>query len=429
MHVSKEQSKENPRQQAVVIIHDWIQTHNFPDRTLNTVTSGHAFVMEIVLGIVRYHRTLSWIIGQMLAKTPRTELVAVLEVGLYQILFMDNAEDYASIHETVELVKSTGSPQEVCFVNALLRRAQREKEEIKRSIKQQPIGIQYSYPDLLTRRWKDQFGERNMRLLCEWNNRPAETVLRINRRRTNLSDFQTLLSASNITAQPHPFMPRECLILSRGLNVRNIPGYEEGMFYVQNPATTVAVKLLDVQSGQTILDACAAPGGKMCVMAERLQNQGQLIALDLYEDRLAFLRNNVKRLRLENVRVQQADATGQKDDFIKKLNLQFDRILLDVPCTNTGVIRRRPDVRWRFSLKRMQGLMGIQKALLNHTSTFLKSGGKLVYSTCSLESEENEEFIQGWLNEHPELRFAKAKKIFPPRTSTDGAYAVLLEKK
>jgi 16S rRNA (cytosine967-C5)-methyltransferase len=393
---------------------------------LEGVQQDRSFVTDLVYGTIRQHRALRWFQQELVRKPPRREVMSFLDIGLYQLFYMGEVEVFAAVHETVEAAKETVTPDEVRLVNAVLREADRERRDLRRRLGRQSLGVSLSHPEILVRRWKHEFGERNARLLCEWNNRPAEVVIRLNLQRMAMDTFHGRLAAAGVAGEPHPFAPRECRVLPHGVRVRDVPGFEEGLFYVQDPSTLVAVRLLDPQPGERILDACAAPGGKTALIAERLQGSGSVQALDLYEDRLERLRTNLARLGCQGIEIAQGDAgTWTPDPAGRPL---FDRILLDVPCTNTGVIRRRPDARWRFSPDRLRNMTQHQGRILDHMAGLVRPGGCLVYSTCSLENEENDDLVRAWVRRHPEFRLVKSERLFPPKTQTDGAYAARLER-
>ena len=281
-------------------------------------------------------------------------------------------------------------------------------------MEKQTAPVRLSHPRLLIERWTKQFGADAAIRLCEWNNRRADVVIRLNK---------ILLDTHSIAGEPHPFDPRQFMILPRGVNVTNLPGFAEGWFYVQDPSTSVAPLLLNPRPGETVLDACAAPGGKTMLLAEWMRGQGTLIAMDPSADRLKPLRENIARLKWNFIRVVEGDLTQEKP------LTRFNAILLDVPCTNTGVIRRRPDARWRFSTERLRAACDKQAVILDAAAASLESGGRIVYSTCSLESEENETQVDRWLCRHAEFKLVDSHKLFPPESGTDGAYAALLIRK
>ena len=423
-------SPHSSRQLAARAIARWLETGDFPDRLIEDVARDRAFVMEAVYGVVRQFRALEFLRTQLAPRKPRHPLHACVLLGLYQLLFMDDQQDYATVHETVEAAKAEAGAGSAGLVNAVLRRAQRERSQLLLSLERAPVAVHLSHPDILLERWSAQFGAEAARRLAEWNNTRPETVLRLNPLRADMDSFTHALRDAAIQTRPHPFAAESCLIIERGARLSNLPGYQEGWFFAQDPSAAVGALLLAPQPGERVLDACAAPGGKTAVLAALMRGQGELVAMDLHQDRIVRLLENVERLQLANVRIVKADASRwpSTPDELQRAGEGFDRILLDVPCTNTGVIRRRPDARWRFSINRMTSLASVQRAILDRAAGLLKPGGCLVYSTCSLEPEENLGMVNAWLAGHPSFVLEEHRLLFPPETSTDGAFAARLRK-
>ncbi|MDD4869715.1 MAG: 16S rRNA (cytosine(967)-C(5))-methyltransferase RsmB [Kiritimatiellae bacterium] len=421
-------NRTNSRAVAAGIIGEWQETGTFPDHLVEYIQSDNAFIMEIVYGVVRWKRSLEWVIRRCTKRKPDKEVIPFLLVGLYQILLMDNIEEYAVVNETVEAVKSAELSHAVAFANAVLRRVLREKDSIRKELDKQPLVVRLSHPDMLVDRWKKQFGKEKTLKLLEWNNSRPGVVIRPNRMKIGFANFTELLKDAGINAVPHPFAPEECLSISRGITVAGLPGYSQGLFTIQDPSTLISVKLLDPQPGEFVLDACAAPGGKTSIIAEKMAGKGRIVAMDIQEERLETLRENMARMEIKSVTMAYGDASNGQD--VKKVcdGRLFDRILLDVPCTNTGVLRRRPDARWRFSNKGLAELVTIQRRVLTNTTDFLKPGGVLVYSTCSLEPEECDGIIEWWLSSNSGFERAGCEQLFPPDSQTDGAYACALRK-
>ena len=364
---------------------------------------NHAFITDLVYTTIRRYKTLVWVLGQFVSKMPKGETEAALLVGAAQILFMPSVVEYAAVNETVAAAK-LASKQTAGLVNAVLRNLIRQREQILEQLAKQPLGIRASHPDSLVTRWLQRFDEAEVAALCEWNNLPAETYL-----------------AWAPTAE-EPFTR-----LPRGTRLEALPEYKEGQFIVQDPATAAAVSLMDIRPGLNVLDACAAPGGKTIQLAWRMTG-GRLVALDLYEDRLATLRENLARTRqTENVVVAQASLSDDPAAIRETYGL-FDRILLDVPCSNTGVLRRRPDARWRWTTKRMKKLCETQAQLLEAALPLLAPNGRIIYSTCSLEPEENRKQISAFRKAHPEIVCTGVEERIPTRSQTDGVFACALER-
>ncbi len=395
------------RREAIFVITRWLATQDFPDRMISD-SPDRAFVTDLVYTTVRRYRTLDWVLHQLVKKMPRGEPGAALLVGACQILYMPDVAEYAAVNETVEAAK-LASKETAGLVNGVLRNLLRQREALLAKLATQSIGLRTSHPDVLVTRWVEHYGQAETLALCEWNNTPAETFL----------------------AYP-PGAPEPFVTMPRGSRVENMPGFAAGAFVVQDPATAICIDLLDVKPGLKVLDACAAPGGKTVQIAWRMgppppEAKGHLlVALDLHEDRLATVRENLARTRQTWVTVCQGDLTKESKTVQESFGL-FDRILLDAPCSNSGVLRRRPDARWRWTTKRMKQLASTQAQMLEQALTLLAPGGRLVYSTCSLEPEENRRQITLLRKKFPQFACIGVEERIPTRSQTDGAFACAFE--
>jgi 16S rRNA (cytosine967-C5)-methyltransferase len=412
----------------------WLATEEFPDRLLDEAPAHAAAAVEIVYGVVRRRRELEWVLDRLADRRPDRALLAHVLAGLYEILHMEETPAHAAVHEAVESVKEALSAREARFTNAVLRRALRERDGLLAALADQPAGIRLSHPDALLARWRGQFGEAAAVRLCEWDNGRAETIVRVSAAAGGAAAYRQRLREAGIEAEPHPARPESCLVLPRGARVTELPGYADGAFVVQDPSGMAAVDLLDPRPGETVLDGCAAPGGKASLIAERMRGEGRLVASDLHADRVARLRENLARVGANWVEVAQADLAAGAGERATALGAAgaaagFDAVLLDVPCSNTGVLRRRPDAKWRFSQERLERLCGLQASLLRAGAGLVAPGGRLVYSTCSLEREENEDAVERFLAENQAFERAGAVRLVPPDSGTDGAYAALLARR
>ncbi len=418
--------KHNSRGAAALMIGRWLGAGEFPGRQLNEAQlDDRPFITELVLGVVRWQRMLEWAIGRCARKMPKRGLKAFLLVGAYEVLLMRSACHHASVNELVEAVKIGCSPGEMRFANAVMRRLVSEKSAILADMPNQLAGIRLSHPDILIDRWRALFGEDAALRVCEWNNNGAGITLKVNTLVSSIPACLSVLRSAGVAIEDESNAENGWIVLARGAGVRGMPGYGEGHFAVMDRAAGMAVELLDPQPGESVLDACAAPGGKTFLIAERMRRKGRLAAMDLHADRMGRLRDNLHRLRCDGfVEVVQGD-TGRMD---KAETGAFDRVLLDVPCSNTGVIRRKPDVRWRFSEARLKSLVRTQRDILNSCLDGLRSGARAVYSTCSLESDENEEVVRSCLAARSGMRLVEERRLTPPGSNCDGAYAALLEK-
>lgn len=423
------------RRTAIRVLSRWLSSQDFPDRIIPDCPD-RGFVMDIVYGTVRQRRALDWLLARHVDKMPTGETLAAILAGAYQLFYMPGVPDYAAVDATVQAAKQA-SKRSAGFVNGVLRNLLRNRETLTAELARQPLAVRLSHPDALVARWVEQFGEAETAALCEWNNRPAETIIALLPHcGIDAAAWIARLSAcpgcETLAALPHPAAPDTAVTIPHGSpRLETLPGFTEGWFVVQDPATRAAVDLLDVRPGQRILDACAAPGGKTLQIASRLlagapgvTPAGELVAMDVHKDRLVFLHENLARVGMGWVRAVPGDAARLTPAAAGGL---FDRILLDVPCSNTGVIRRRPDARWRFNAHRLQTLVHDQRAILANALTLLAPGGILVYSTCSLEPEENLRQIERLCLASSGLRLIATVARHPVHHGTDGAFAAALQ--
>lgn len=382
----------NPRREAVFILARWLESGDFPNRMF-TAEVGRAFVQQSVYTVIRNKTALMWTLQRYLKKVPTGELLAVLLLGAGELLFMEQSAPYAVVNEAVTVAKM-GSKRSAGVVNAVLRKVAKDRDQLLAVLSQERASIRLSHPTVLLKRWSAAYGEDCAQAIAQMNNTPAETWL------------------------AHLDPPRSFERLPRGVNPATVEALATGRAIVQDPATAVAINLMAMQDGLRVLDACAAPGGK-CIQLVVRNPSGETVATDLHEDRLAQLREGLARVKLPQVKVAQLAADCDRPDGL------FDRILLDVPCSNSGVFRRRPDARWRWSVGRMKRLVELQYTILENLSVALAPDGRLVYSTCSIEPEENSEQIKRFLQEHPTWRLVDEQQLLPAEDH-DGAYAAAI---
>jgi 16S rRNA (cytosine967-C5)-methyltransferase len=382
---------------------------------------------EIVYGVVRWQATLDWLIARKTnGREQKPALQNLLRLGLYQIFWLDRIPDHAAVHETVELAKQNGFGPQSGFVNAILRGYLREAGETKKllaDLKVSQPALGWSHPEWLVARWQKRFGDERTRQLLEWNNTPPKTFARVNTLKTDAGKLIEKWREENVE---YDFVRRHWLEENLVFELKSHPplnslaSFREGWFYIQDPSTLLAVRELGPQAGKTILDLCAAPGGKTTFIAQLINNEGQILACDISEERLKLIRENCARLGVTCV------ETILNSQFTTH-HSQFDRILVDAPCSNTGVMRRRVDLRWRISPEEISRLQKTQLDLLKLAATKLKLGGVLVYSTCSLEPEENSEVVKEFLREHENFRLETERELLPFADNVDGAYVARLK--
>jgi 16S rRNA (cytosine967-C5)-methyltransferase len=400
---------------------EWAKGTVFSDEILHGLLERHALqpadrglLTELFYGVLRHLRRLDFLIGQ-LREGPLDERTRnLLRAGLYQIFHM-RVPAHAAVNETVAMAGATRG-----LVNAVLRRALREQAGLSGRLAEEPLPVRESHPDFLVERWLARFGPGATEALCRLNNTPSENFFRVNTLKASLAQLLELQPEASVHDA------------DRGvLKLRRIPPdwLEAGWGYVQDPSTLLAPDLLDPQPGERVLDACAAPGGKTTYMAQKMGGRGRVVACDLYDSRVRRLKENVARLGAISVRVHLVDFLLVPGPESPLLEAPFDRILLDVPCSNTGVIRRRVDVRWRLTEEDFVRMPVQQFALVRRAVPLLKDGGVLVYSTCSLEAEENEAVVERIGREIPELVLEEVRSSLPYRDGVDGAFAARFRKR
>ncbi len=414
----------NPRAHAARIVERWLVTGDFPNRLLDGVSAARAFITEVVMGVARRRRSLDWILERRVRHIPDARIRAVLLCAVYELLFMDESAVYAVVDGAVDAARQGKKDKRAGFVNAVLRGLLREKDAVLDSLHAQEPGVRWSHPDVLLERWQRRYTAQECAALCEWNNSRPRVAIKINTLAVEAGRLSAQWAAAGIAPEPWKKDKDDWFFLPRGVGVEGAPGFNEGLFSVLDPSAGLSIDLLDPQPGDLVLDACAAPGGKTFLIAERLKGCGGIVACDAHDDRLQQLQQTIARLRLQNVQVEKVDWL--KRPRLASWEKRFDRILLDVPCANTGVLRRRPDARWRFAVGRMPSLNQTQRAILDEASRMLKPGGVMVYSTCSLEPEENELLLADWLATRPEFRMEKDVRNQPPASNADGAFAARL---
>jgi 16S rRNA (cytosine967-C5)-methyltransferase len=370
--------------------------------------SDRAFAFELFYGVVRNLTLLDFWIGCLRRSHIDSDLSDVLRLGLYQLFLLKTAQ-HAAVHETVELVPQRQRP----FVNGILRAATRRESELLARADAQPLFVRASHPQFLVERWVQHFGVQQAEELCKWNNLPAPIYGRINQLRIDREEFLRLYPESR------PLTHSTNFVQFAGIPTAAI---SRGHCYVQDPSTAIVCQILNPKQGEKILDACAAPGGKTGHIAQLMKNRGTIVACDRDSKRLQILEKNMARLGVEIVRTFGHDWTrGQVPTEIASM-APFHRILIDAPCTNTGVMRRRLDVRWRLKLADFCHMQQCQLEIVRAVVPLLGPNGVLVYSTCSLEPEENQQVVRQVLNGLSILGLEEEKGSLPFQDHFDGAF-------
>ena len=385
---------------------------------------------ELVCGVVRWQATLDCLITRKTTRPqPKSALQNLLRLGLYQIFWLDRIPPHAAVHETVELAKHSGFAAQAGFINAVLRGYLRETDEIRKILADLKISkpaLGHSHPDWLVEKWLVRYGPADTQKLLAWNNVPPRTFARLNTLKGTAPRLLDLWQKENVETAPanHDWTGENLAYeLKAHPTLASLPSFQEGWFYLQDPSTLLAPAQLAAQPGETILDLCAAPGGKTTLIAQGMNNQGRLIAQDIAPERIKLIRDNCRRL---GVTIVETTLPGVHNP-LQPPPEAFDRILVDAPCSNTGVLRRRVDLRWRIQPAEVQRLVATQTELLDQAAPRLRPGGTLVYSTCSLEPEENTGVVKQFLATHPNFRLVTERQLLPFVDHVDGAYIAVLK--
>jgi 16S rRNA (cytosine967-C5)-methyltransferase len=426
---------QKPRQIAVRVLKDRLAredyTENLLEKELSTQpvsTVDRGLCQELVYGIARWQTTLDWLISRKTeGRTQKDDLRVLLQLGLYQMFWLDRIPNHAAVHETVELAKRLGLGPQSGFVNAVLRGYTRERVETEKllgDLKTAQPDIGYSHPGWIYQRWLARWGAEKAAQLMEWNNTPPPTFARINLLKTDAAKLTGQWESERVkfAARSWDWTGDGVIFqLDSHPPLAGMRSFQQGLFYIQDPSTLLAVQELDPQPGESVLDLCAAPGGKTMFIAQRMQNRGRIAAQDNQPDRLDLIRENCARLGVTCVETSVAPS-----GIISNPAKKFDRILVDAPCSNTGVMRRRVDLRWRIRPEEIERLRTEQLGLLRQAAPRLKPGGTMVYSTCSLEPEENGEVVKQFLTEHPQFKLERERELLPFVDGVDGAYVAKL---
>lgn len=374
-----------------------------------------AFLTELAYGILRWRERLDWVIRYFsdipFEKIDR-EILNILRLGLYQIQFLSKVPQPAAVHESVELAKKFRGQKGGGFINAILRSFLREKEKISYPEIQQDEALHlstvYSYPLWVVRRWLREFGLEETVRICVYHNKLPPLVLRVNTLKINREELIKKLKEKDLSPLP-TLLSKEGILLNSPPPVSELPFLKEGYFIIQDEASQCVASIVDPRPGERILDACASPGGKTTHLAQKMENIGEIYALDLTKEKHKKIRKLCDRLGVKIVKNILGDATNPLPE-----GLLFERILADVPCSGFGTLRRNPDLKWKKKEEDLRRLSELQLKILENLSSYLKKGGVLVYSTCTVFHEENEGVIERFLENHPEFRLDPLEEVLPP---------------
>ncbi|MCQ2547926.1 MAG: 16S rRNA (cytosine(967)-C(5))-methyltransferase RsmB [Clostridia bacterium] len=423
------------REIALKVLYEINNNKAYSNITLNKYIKGESkgdFIRELVYGCLENQLYLDSLIENLLDnggnKLKLMEKI-ILRMGIYQMKFMDKVPAYAAINESVELAKKY-TKGKASLVNACLNRFNREAydplmdldfNKLNKKEKCQYLSLKYSFEMWIIKLWLKEFDNdfEKLQALLKASNEKAELAIRTNSLKISREELLEKLENQGFTASPSQMNHNSIMV--NGSNLVNTELFQEGFFSIQDEASTFAANLLDAKPGDKVLDLCAAPGGKTCAVAENMNNSGKLIACDIYEHKLDLIKNSAHRLGIDIIETMKADGCEFKDEWKGK----FDRVLCDVPCSGLGVIRRKPEIKLK-EYEDLNPLYEIQRKILNNGSKYVKQGGTLLYSTCTINSFENTIQVESFLKEHEDFELEYMKQFIPGIHSCDGFFVAKL---
>lgn len=404
-------TKQNSREIALKILYEVNEGGAYANLALDKAlfacqaldSRDKGLITEIVYGSVKNRGKLDYVLNQFASvKVKKMDHWTrnILRMALYQIMFLDKVPDSAAVDEAVKLAKRRGRGDK--FVNAVLRNFLRGKDTISWPVREkQPVqylAVEYSFPQWMAEQFITQYGLEKAELLCAWFNAPAPLWIRTNTLKISRDELKRQLEQAGLTVEESRYTP-EGLKICTTVNLHQLAAFQEGLFTVQDESSMLVALAAEPGPGQRVLDVCSAPGGKTTHMAQLMKNTGTIYACDIHQHRLDLIAENCQRLGISNVELFLQDST----QLVKRWQQPFDVVLCDVPCSGLGVLGRRPDARWSKQAEDFAGLCGVQRRILEQAAQLVTPGGTLIYSTCTITPEENQQMVAQFLTRHPQF--------------------------
>lgn len=432
--------KNNPRQTAYEILlrieRDGAYSNLTVDEALASSgldTRDKAFVSALVYGVVERKITLDYQLSRYLSKPLKKlkpQVLILLRLGAYQIFYMDKVPHSAAVNESVTLTKKNGCSFASSLVNAVLRKCAQNGLCFPDENDENFWSVYYSCPQWLIHKWVKEYGADDTEKLLSSSVGKTETVIRVNTLKTDTQKLKDLLQSEGVSVSDG-YVENALVICLSGNEIASLKSFRDGFYHVQDTASQLCVKALCAGEGDFVLDLCSAPGGKAFTAAQYMNNKGRLLAFDLYQHRADLISAGAQRLGIEIIRAKAGDAC----EFNADIGLA-DKVLCDVPCSGLGIIRRKPEIKYKDK-ESLDGLPEIQLKILENASRYVKDGGRLIYSTCTLNKKENEEVCESFLQKHgafqktaplPEMTSDCFVTLMPHKNNSDGFFIAAFEK-
>ena len=395
-----------------------------------------ALTTRLCFGVLQNRLLLDYYLGKLsTVKLEKMEpaVCNALRLGAYQVLFLDRVPDHAAVSEAVDLArKGSKNPRSAGLVNGVLRSLVRQKDSLEPP---EDPAVRYSHPQWLADLFTRRLGREEATALMAANNGEPPTCAQVNTTKATVEEVTDSLRAEGVEVQPHPWLPN-CLLLSHTGSLEELAAFREGLFYIQDAAAKLAVLAADPREGMDVLDACAAPGGKSFAAAIAMWGKGKVVSCDIHPHKMDLIQAGAKRLGLDCITAEVLDGRECKEEFLDG----FDLVLADVPCSGLGIIRKKPDIRYKDP-KPLEGLPRVQKAILDNVCRYVRPGGVLLYATCTLLERENEDVVRAFLDKHKDFTlerfqlpgdFEGAREgmvtCWPHRHGTDGFFFAKLRR-
>lgn len=408
-----------------LVMQDVLSKHQYLEK------QERSFLNRLVMGTIERITELDYVINQFsTVKVNKMKPVirCILRMGVYQLLYMDAVPDSAVCNESVNLAKNRSFQNLKGFVNGVLRNIARNKDSItypdKAKNAKEYLSVKYSVPEWILDLWMKKYSANDIEGMLEAFFTEGPTCIRVNQRKISPSQLTERLEGYGIEVETHPSI-ESALYIKNYDYLNKIPEFTEGYFYIQDVSSMEIGQVAAPKQDSVCVDVCAAPGGKALHLAELMKGTGCVYARDLTPRKVALIEENVQRMEANNVKAQMWDATLLDESMVQKA----DVVLADLPCSGLGILRKKPDIKLHLNLEQVQGIVALQREILNVVCQYVKAGGTLVYSTCTINPMENEENVQWFLETHQDFQLVEEKQILPDKGYTDGFFYGKFQKK
>ncbi len=430
----------NPRQTAFQALMKTTRDGAFSNLALDGIlsksgldTRDKSFVSNLFYGVIERQLTIDYQLALYLSKPLKKlkpEVLTILRMGAYQILFMDKVPDSAAVNESIKLSKNNGATYASGLINAVLRKISLKGIVLPdNSDSQEYLSVRYSCPLWLVKKWINEYGYKDTAAFLESSVGNADTFIRVNTVKTTDVELMEILEAEGVGCEK-TYNDNSLKIELNGHDIEKLDCFKKGLFHVQDLASQLCAKALDAKENDVVFDLCSAPGGKAYTVAEMMNDKGKVFCFDIYENRVNLIKNGAERLGLKSI----AGRVGDASIFNSELGLA-DKVLCDVPCSGLGIIRRKPEIKYK-SEEELNGLPEIQYSIIDNASNYVKKGGRLVYSTCTLSKAENEDVVAKFLENHSDFKSAAVFSdngsctitLMPHKNQSDGFFIACFER-